>query len=44
MKVFVDLMETRSYVMVSRATMDIAANQAAAASSLPKRKTSVFLL
>ena len=44
MRVFVDLMETRSYVMVSHVTMDIAANQAAAASSLHKRKTSVFLL
>ena len=44
MKVFVDLMETRSYVMVSRVIMDIAANQAAAASSLLRRKTSVSLL
>ena len=44
MRAYVDLMETQYFAMVSRATMDIAANQAAAASSLPKRKTSVFLL
>jgi hypothetical protein len=44
MKVFADLTVIQSFVMVLLATMDIAVNQDAVASSLPKRKTSVFLL
>ena len=44
MKDFADLMVTQSFVMVFLATMDIAVNQDAVASSLLKGKTSVFLL
>ena len=44
MRVFVDLMETLSSVMVSPVTLDIAANQVAAVNSLLNEKTSVSLL
>ena len=44
MTVCVDPTVIQSSVMVSNVTTDIAANQAAVASSLHKKKTSVFLL
>ena len=44
MTVCVDLMVTQFSAMASNVTTGIAVNQAAAANSLPRRMTSVYLL